>query len=119
VTAARQRLGAAGERLVARAYVEAGFTVLAKNWRCGKGEIDLIVASDTTIVFCEVKTRRGSAFGTGLDAVGPDKQRRLRRLAMQWLASSVEYRGFALRLDVAAVDVSVTPIDIVIIPHAC
>ena len=118
MTVARKRLGAAGERLVERAYVRAGFEVVAKNWRCADGEIDLIVCSPSVVVFCEVKTRRGSKFGTGLEAVGHAKQRRIRHLAMVWLAATPEYRGFTLRLDVAAVDVSTRPIDIVIIPHA-
>ncbi len=80
--------------------------VLARNWRCRDGEIDLVVrvvvASRPTIVICEVKTRTSAAFGAPAEAVGWAKQARLRRLAMAWLAENPEERG-ALRFDVASV----------------
>ncbi|HCB34385.1 MAG TPA: hypothetical protein DEP69_04305, partial [Acidimicrobiaceae bacterium] len=62
-----------------------GYRVLARNWRCPAGELDLVVADDRQIVFCEVKTRASSRFGTGFEAVTADKQRRVRRLAAEFL----------------------------------
>lgn len=97
------RLGADGEQRAASWYGERGYRILARNWRCPDGEIDLILASGSTVVICEVKTRANDRYGTPFDAVGPAKQRRLRRLAAQWLRE--EYRGgpVNVRFDVAGV----------------
>jgi putative endonuclease len=83
---ARRELGDAGEDLAARWYTEAGFTVVDRNWRCRDGELDLVVADQSLVVFCEVKTRRGAQFGAPFEAVTATKQRRIRGLAARWLA---------------------------------
>ena len=101
----RRAFGMAGEEAVVRWYRDAGYVVLDRNWRRhGLGELDVIVAGGDTIVFCEVKTRRTDAFGTPAEAVTPTKQRRLRALAVQWLAEHHDgRRAKGLRFDVAAV----------------
>jgi putative endonuclease len=99
----RRRLGVAGEDAVARRYIEAGYAVLDRNWRCREGELDLVLATGDTLVFCEVKTRRSTAFGAPFEAVTVTKQRRLRTLALRWLADHPEHRARALRFDVASV----------------
>jgi putative endonuclease len=76
--------------------------LLARNWRVREGELDVIARSGTTIVFCEVKTRRSDAFGIPAEAVTPAKQARIRRLAVRWLGDTGE-RAAVLRFDVAAV----------------
>lgn len=77
--------------------------MLDRNWRDGRhGEIDLVVARDATIVFCEVKARRSAAYGTPAEAVTPAKQARIRRLGAAWLAAHVgSYRE--VRFDVVAI----------------
>jgi len=102
MTDARRALGAAGEEAVAQWYVAAGYSVLARNWRVRAGEIDLVARLGPTIVFCEVKTRRGDGFGSPAEAVTFRKQARLRKLAVQWLADQHE-RADVLRFDVASV----------------
>ena len=82
---ARPSLGRRGEELAARLYRRRGFTILERNFRCRAGEIDLVARAGSTVVFCEVKTRRGDAFGTPAEAVTGLKQARLRRLAAEWL----------------------------------
>jgi len=99
----RRRLGVAGEAAVARHYREAGYVVLDRNWRCRDGELDLVLAIGGTVVFCEVKTRSSSAFGAPFEAVTFTKQRRLRTLALLWLADHPEHRAGSLRFDVASV----------------
>jgi putative endonuclease len=101
MTRGRQALGARGEELTARWYLDRGYEVIDRNWRCRDGEIDLVVRSGSTVVFCEVKTRSSAAFGSPAEAVTPLKQRRLRRLAGAWLGASA-VTG-AVRFDVAAV----------------
>ena len=98
-----RRLGADGEQVAAQWYEARGYTVLARNWRCSDGELDLILATGSTVVFCEVKTRSSDRFGTPFDAVGPAKQRRLRRLAGRWLREAAPFRPTTLRFDVAGV----------------
>jgi putative endonuclease len=88
---------------VASWYEARGFVVVDRNWRCRFGELDLVLVRDAVVVFCEVKSRRTSAFGTGAEAVGAAKRRRLRRLAAEWLAVS-PHAPLEVRFDVAAVD---------------
>jgi putative endonuclease len=104
---ARRELGDAGERLAARWYVAAGFTVVDRNWRCRDGELDLVVARPGLVVFCEVKTRRGAQFGAPFEAVTATKQRRIRGLAARWLAEHAAQESGAgaeeVRFDVASI----------------
>ena len=109
-TSARGTLGRYGEDVAARHLVAAGLTLLARNWRCRDGEVDIVAREGDVLVVCEVKTRRGVGFGTPLDAVTPAKAARLRRLAVRWLAATREARtadgesGFAdVRFDVVSV----------------
>ena len=104
MTAARQALGARGEDQAAAWYVANGYQVLARNWRCREGEIDLICAQGRRVVICEVKTRASAAFGHPAEAVTPAKARRLRTLASRWLASDdPPFRPTEVRFDVAAI----------------
>jgi putative endonuclease len=100
---ARRALGAAGEDAVARWYAAAGYEVVDRNWRCREGELDLVVARGRELVFCEVKTRRGTAFGAPVEAVTATKQQRIRALALQWLGAHPDRRARDLRFDVASV----------------
>jgi putative endonuclease len=84
---ARSKLGRAGEGLAADLYRHAGFTVLERNFRSGREEIDLIVARGRLLVFCEVKTRSSEEWGSPSEAVHPRKQAALRRVAGAWLSS--------------------------------
>lgn len=100
--APRTRLGRTGEDLAAETYVTAGYRVLARNWRCPAGELDLVVARGALVVFCEVKTRSSRAFGGGYEAVGWRKQRKLQQLANLFLMSNGVHAA-AVRFDVASI----------------
>jgi putative endonuclease len=102
MTRASDAVGAYGERVAARILTDAGMRIIDRNWRCRAGEIDLVALDGATVVFCEVKTRRGDGFGTPVEAVGPAKVRRLRGLAARWLADHPDVRG-EVRFDVIAV----------------
>ncbi len=98
----RGQLGREGELLACERLAEAGLQVVARNWRCRLGEIDVIAAGPGLLVFCEVKTRRGDAYGTAAAAVTPAKQARLRRLAAAYL-TSVDHGPRRVRFDVVTV----------------
>lgn len=103
MTAARNRsLGAYGERVAARHLVEAGMTLLDRNWRCELGELDLVLTDGPLLVCCEVKTRSTAVGGSPLEAVGEAKAARLRLLALRW-AEAHGMRGREVRVDVVGV----------------
>jgi putative endonuclease len=103
MTGARHlELGSAGEEAALATYRARGFELVAQNWRCPLGEIDLVLRRDGLVVVCEVKTRRGFDLGGPFEAVGPRKQRKLRLLAQAFLAS-VTVDHDAVRFDVASV----------------
>jgi putative endonuclease len=87
----RTEMGRRGEQAAARHLERGGERIVERNYRTREGEIDLIVISGTTLVFCEVKTLvarsqvvRGPAYP--LDGIGPTKRRQVRRIARSWLA---------------------------------
>ena len=102
--AARASLGRAGEDAAAALYARRGFRIVARNWRCALGELDLIVEREGTFIFCEVKARRGDGFAGGYEAVTARKQRKLRQLAEVFVATVPVPHG-NLRFDVASVHV--------------
>jgi putative endonuclease len=98
----RRERGRRGEEAAAATYRRMGFEEVARNWRCRLGELDLVVSRGGLLVFCEVKTRSGAAFGGGYEAVTATKQRKLRRLAEAFLGSN-RIRPESIRFDVASV----------------
>ncbi len=79
-------LGRLGEDLAAKHLEAAGLRILARNWRCADGELDIVAAEYRTLVICEVKTRSGTRCGTPLEAISRQKLSRLRRLAARWIS---------------------------------
>ncbi|MVA77096.1 YraN family protein [Auraticoccus sp. F435] len=100
----RQTLGRLGEELAARLLQEQGCEVLARNWRCAEGEIDIVARelSTATVVFCEVKCRRGLGWGDPLEAITWAKLRKLRQLAAIWCQQCGQ-RPPAIRIDAVGV----------------
>jgi putative endonuclease len=96
-------LGRAGEEAALAQYRRLGYVLVAMNWRCPAGELDLVVARGPVLVFCEVKTRSGSGFGGGHEAVTWRKQRKLRQLAELFLGGGRLQPG-GVRFDVASVE---------------
>ena len=99
---AKDLLGRQGEDLAANYLAGAGLQILARNWRCKEGEIDIVALDQRVLVVCEVKTRSGLRFGTPLEAVTRQKAWRLRRLAVRWIVG----QGLAfetIRIDVVGV----------------
>jgi putative endonuclease len=99
----RRTVGVTGEDLAAGWYEANGYEVLARNWRCRMGELDLILRKGRVIVFCEVKARTTNAFGAPVEAITHDKRARLRRLAARWLDEDAPMRPGEIRFDVCSV----------------
>jgi len=84
----RQETGRAGEDLAADYLHSLGWLILDRNWRCAAGELDIVAKQPglaDTVVFCEVKSRRGTGFGPPLEAITAAKMAKLRELALLWL----------------------------------
>lgn len=82
---ARQRLGAWGERVAALHLESQGYEIVARNWRCPLGEIDLVARAGALWLFVEVRTRRGRALGTPEESMARGKAERVLKLAQQYL----------------------------------
>jgi putative endonuclease len=80
-----------------------GYRILGANVRAGGVELDLIVRRGRRLIFCEVKAKRGDAFGDPLEMVGPAKVARLRRGAEAWLAAHPQVADLDVSFDVVAV----------------
>lgn len=94
--------GIRGETCAEKYLLNQGMTVLARRYRGGNGEIDLIVQDKDTIVFVEVKSRPTSRAGMGLCAVTSAKQRRMTHAAMAFLMDQ-EYMDLSVRFDVVEI----------------
>ena len=83
----RAKLGQWGERQ-ARLYLEAeGYGIVAANFRCRAGELDIVAIDGDELVFVEVKTRRGDAFGLAEESISPVRAERLAAVAEEFLQS--------------------------------
>lgn len=73
------------ESLACARLEQAGLRLLCRNYRCSRGEIDLVMDDDGTVVFVEVRYRRSSAFGSAAESVDQRKQSRLLAAAQHYL----------------------------------
>jgi putative endonuclease len=104
----KDAVGRFGEQTAARHLEAAGLTILERNWRPPsgselRGELDLVAREGAALVVVEVKTRSGTGFGTPAEAVTADKVRRVRRLAVAWLAAHPGQGHAFVRFDVVSV----------------
>lgn len=102
MTKARQHLGLLGERIAARWYRRNGWAIVAHRFRSGHRDVDLIVARSDVVAFVEVKARRGTDFGSPVDAVHARKRRELGRSARVWVDRHGD-SGTIYRFDVVGV----------------
>jgi putative endonuclease len=116
VTQARRKLGQRGEILAADWLAALGYAIIARNYRCQAGEIDLVARYGGRWVFVEVRTRRGDRFGTPEESITPRKRRHLIASAQNFLlendALDADWRIDAVAVVLAA-DGQVQRVDVV------
>lgn len=95
-------LGRQGEALAAALLQERGWVVLARNFRLGHKEIDLVVRRGRLVAFVEVKTRAGLGYGHPLEAITPGKRAEIALVASAWVARHGQARDL-YRFDAIAV----------------
>lgn len=97
----RRAKGRAGEDAACAELVRQGFDIVERNWRVREGEVDVIARRGDLLVFAEVKSRTTTTFGEPEESVTPAKARKLRSLAVRYLASGSGHGE--VRFDVIAV----------------
>jgi putative endonuclease len=105
-TATRREAGARYEDFACTHLQRAGLALVARNYSCRYGEIDLVMRDAATLVFVEVRYRRGggaSRYGDGADSIGAAKRARLQRAAAMFLAQHPAFADAACRFDVVAI----------------
>lgn len=112
----RSETGALGERIACDFLGENGYEILENNYRCPKGEIDIVAKQNNTLVFIEVRTKRSQMFGSPEESITSGKREKLRTLAQHYRQ---EHNDLPLnwRIDVVAVEIEkscrVTRIEII------
>ena len=99
----RRELGQRGEDAAAEFLQNLGQHIIARNWRCRFGEVDLITRDGDTIVFCEVKTRKSVRAGQPSEAVTLKKQRKYSQLAALWISRFQDQEDCAVRFDTVSI----------------
>lgn len=79
------KLGILGENEAVNFLVNKGYRILHRNWRCGKDELDVVAMNEDILVFIEVKTRTGTAFGQPWESVDARKEEALYRVAAAYI----------------------------------
>lgn len=98
----RKETGRRGEDIAVSYLTEKGYNLIQRNWRCATGELDIIMEEAETIIFVEVRTRRGRQFGTPEESITPAKQTRLIELAETYLQATDD-PDRPWRIDVVAI----------------
>jgi putative endonuclease len=98
----KKELGQAGENLAVEHLQQRGYTIVARNWRCKQGEIDIIAGLGETLIFVEVRTRRSEDTEASFASITPQKAARMSKLAYAYVD---EHKLIALnwRIDVIAI----------------
>ncbi|MDT8439536.1 MAG: YraN family protein [Wenzhouxiangellaceae bacterium] len=100
----KRSTGDRAERRAERFLTDQGLSVVARNWHCRQGEIDLVMRDGDMLVFVEVRLRSARGFGSGVESVDYFKQRKLAQTASLYLARNPRWADAPCRFDVIGVD---------------
>jgi putative endonuclease len=95
--------GAEFESLAAHFLIERGAQIIARNFQCRSGELDLVALIGGTLVFVEVRFRVNSEYGDPLETITPAKQRKLKRAAQVFFQRNPHWEAWPCRFDVVAI----------------
>jgi putative endonuclease len=99
-----QQRGNAAEAMARQHLEQQGLRLLAQNWRCKLGELDLVMLDADTVVFIEVRYRRYSAWGGAIESVDARKREKLSRAAQHFLQQESRWAKYPCRFDVIAIN---------------
>ena len=117
MTQARLELGRYGEDLAYKRIKRLGYRKIIHNYRCPLGEVDLIANDGDTLVFIEIKTRRGRPTGYAKEAVDARKQRQLSKVALSYMKSN-NCSDAKARFDVIAISIKEDKPEIEVVKNA-
>lgn len=106
MSSSRKDLGKWGESVAAIRLESKGFRIQERNWRCARGEIDIVAYDEDELAFVEVKTRRGRELGTPEEALTSQKGRKLIELAQIYLSEKEIDADW--RIDLVAIELDRT-----------
>ena len=104
MTRERISLGKKGEALALKKIESLGYRCIARNYRCPLGEIDLIARDGDTLVFLEIKTRRGRSLGFAKEAINWRKKRQLSKVALAYMKAH-DCCNVKSRFDIVAISI--------------
>lgn len=104
-----QQRGDAAEAQARQHLEQHGLRLLAQNWRCRLGELDLVMLDADTVVFVEVRYRRHSAWGGAAESVDARKREKLSRAAQHFLQQESRWAKYPCRFDVIAINADSQP----------
>lgn len=117
MTRERLELGAFGEELARTKIKQLGYRLIVQNYRCPLGEVDLIAKDGDTLVFLEIKTRKGKNVGYAKEAVDERKRRQISKVALAYMKSK-RCCDMKARFDVVAVSLGHSEPEIEVIKNA-
>jgi putative endonuclease len=107
----RQRLGAAAEERAAQLLRQAGYAIVARNFRCRMGELDLIARRGGLLIIAEVRLRSSAGFGGAAASISAAKRARIVRTARYLLMRQPRLANLAVRFDTLLLSTSSGPIE--------
>ncbi len=109
----KHNLGRKGEELAKRWLKKYGYVILETNYRSKLGEIDIVALDEGVLVFVEVKTRSSSRFGSAKEAVDRNKQKRIIRVAQEYLKRFCPHKKVRVRFDVVGIDLAQNSLELI------
>ena len=100
----RQAAGSAAEQQALDHLLAQGLSLLARNWRCKRGELDLVMLDGDTVVFVEVRYRKNTQWGGALDSIDERKRQKLIFAAQYFLQRESRWANSPCRFDVVAIE---------------
>lgn len=99
----RAARGSRAEDLVAERLAQRGWQIVARNWRCRAGELDIVALTEEAIAFVEVRSRAGIRYGSAVESVTPEKIERVLAAAEHFVMEHPEHDGLPWRVDIVAI----------------